>query len=259
MKLPPIGFGTWQLADGDEAYSSVKNALETGYRLIDTAKIYGNEHSAGKAINESKVPRSEIYLTTKLWISDMGLESTHQAFSDSLTALAQEYVDLYLIHWPGKDVALRKESWQALEKIVRSGKAKSIGVSNFEVKHLKEIMKFCQIKPAVNQIELHPFVYKKQKPILEYCEKEGIAVEGYSPLAQAKNLNKNTILDIAAEHNKTPAQVMLRWGIQHHTIPLPRSSNSKRIAENLNVFDFKLTDLQMKQINRLSNNQSVLH
>jgi diketogulonate reductase-like aldo/keto reductase len=254
-QMPVIGFGTWQIESQKEAKSAVITALKSGYRLIDTARIYGNEEGVGAGIKESGVPREEIFLTTKLWNGDQGYDSALNAFEQSLKRLNMEYVDLYLIHWPATDK--RAQSWRALQKIYSGGLAKNIGVSNYTVRHLEELLEDSKIIPAVNQIEFHPFIYKEQKEVLEFCKQKGIVVEAYSPLARARNMD-NTILHAVAEHHgKTIAQVMLRWAIQHGTVPIPKSTNSARIKENLKVFDFKLADEEMETINKLSGGKRV--
>jgi diketogulonate reductase-like aldo/keto reductase len=242
-KMPAIGFGTWKL-EGSEA----REAVNAGYRLIDTAKIYGNEREVGQAIKHSQVSREGIFVTTKLWPSDFS--DAKRAFEDSLTKLAVEYVDLYLLHWPNGPE--RRQAWKELEKIHKSGRAKAVGVSNFMVEHLEDLFKSSSLMPAVNQIEFHPFIYEKQKPVLALCAEKGIVVEAYSPLAQARNLEDTTIATIASAHGKSSAQVMLRWAIHHGTIPIPRSSNSERIRSNLEVFDFELTANDMAALDNLS-------
>jgi diketogulonate reductase-like aldo/keto reductase len=253
--MPAIGFGTWQIEDQDKAAKSVKTAIEVGYRLIDTAKIYGNEQGVGKGIAESGVARKEFFITTKLWNSDQGYESALKAFEQSLKRLGMDYLDLYLIHWPATDK--RAESWKALQKIYTEGLAKNIGVSNYTVHHLQELLAETDVVPAVNQIEFHPFIYDEQKEVLEFCREKGIVVEAYSPLARAKDLNNTTLHAIAERHGKTIAQVMLRWAIQHGTVPIPKSTNTSRIKENFSVFDFKLSDEEMRTINKLSSGNRV--
>jgi diketogulonate reductase-like aldo/keto reductase len=248
--MPAIGFGTWQIEDQDKAAKSVKTAIEVGYRLIDTAKIYGNEQGVGRGIAESGVARKEFFITTKLWNSDQGYESALIAFEQSLKRLGMEYLDLYLIHWPATDK--RAESWKALQKIYSEGLANNIGVSNYTVRHLQELLAETDVVPAVNQIEFHPFIYEQQKEVLEFCREKGIVVEAYSPLARAKDLNNTTLHAIAERHGKTIAQVMLRWAIQHGTVPIPKSTNASRIKENFSVFDFKLSEEEMRTINKLS-------
>ena len=257
MHLPQIGFGTWQLTQGREAKESVTAAIKAGYKLIDTAKIYGNEASVGQAVNDSD-KRKQLIITTKLWTSDMCYQSALNAFDSSLSRLDLDYVDLYLIHWPGSSAKARQDSWKALEEIKESGKARDIGVSNYQVEHLREMLQYANVKPAVNQIEFHPFIYENQKPILEFCKQQSITVEAYSPLAQAEKLKHPTLIEIGQKYDKTAAQVMLRWAIQHGTIPIPRSSNPDRIKQNLEIFDFELEDNDIREINRLSSGRSVL-
>ena len=249
-KIPTIGFGTWQLRP-DDAYDSVKEAIKTGYRLIDTAKIYRNEEAVGRAIKDSGLPRDKLFVTTKLWNSDQGYDSARQAFDESLQKLGLDYLDLYLIHWPGEGSQRRLDSWRAMTQIQKQGKAKAIGVSNFTIRHLQEMMDQLDTLPAVNQIEFHPFIYDTQKELLEFCHKHNIVFEAYSPLAQG-HLTDDLLQDVGRKYDKSASQVMLRWAIQKQTVPLPRSRNPQHIKENLDVFDFALSDQEMKSIDRLS-------
>jgi diketogulonate reductase-like aldo/keto reductase len=258
VKMSAIGFGTWQAEDGDEAKNSVAEALKAGYRLIDTAKIYGNEKSVGQAIKESGVHRDEIFVTTKLWNSDQGYDSALAAFDKSLQDLGLEYVDLYLIHWPTPGREKYLDSWRALEKVHKEGRAKAVGISNFSVENMQDVLDNSDTVPAVNQIEFHPFIYEQQKPILEFAKQEGIAIEAYSPLSRGKNMDNPVISEIAKKHSKTNAQVMLRWAIQHQTVPLPKSTHAERIKQNLQVFDFELSNEDIERINGLSNGRSVI-
>jgi diketogulonate reductase-like aldo/keto reductase len=251
--IPAIGFGTWQLSP-DQAKESVLSALETGYRLIDTAKIYRNEQAVGEALKQSGVPREDIFITTKLWNSDQGFDSTLKAFDDSLGKLRLEYLDLYLIHWPGEGPQKRHDSWRAMEKLQKQGRVKAIGVSNFTVRHLKELNEVSDTIPAVNQIEFHPFIYNEQKELLEFCLDRGIVFEAYSPLAQG-HLNDDLLTLIGKKHGKSSSQVMLRWAVQKGTIPLPRSSNPSHIKQNLDIFDFELSDSEIGKIDDLSNGE----
>ena len=249
-EIPTIGFGTWKIRLNNKAETAVFEALAAGYRLIDTARIYGNEKGVGKAIRESGVPRADIFVTTKLWNSDQGYEKGLKAFDDSLKRLDLEYVDLYLIHWPVP--VQRLESWRALEEIYKSGRAKAIGVSNFTVPHLEELLSHLSIVPSVNQVEFHPYIYEDQKPLLEFCKQQGMIMEAYSPLAHGHNLGNRHISQLADKYGKSNAQIILRWCLQHATVPLPKSSNAERIRENLDIFNFELTAAEMVQINSLS-------
>jgi diketogulonate reductase-like aldo/keto reductase len=253
--MPEIGFGTWKISNQNDAKKAVKTAIKVGYKLIDTAKIYGNEEGVGEGIKEGGVDRDELFVTTKLWNDDQGYESGLKAFDESLKRLGLEYVDLYLIHWPGTD--RRAEAWKALQEIQIQGLAKNIGVSNYTVRHLEEVLSSSKVVPAVNQIEFHPFIYEDQKEVLEYCKKNKIVVEAYSPLARARDMENTTLHAIAVRHGKTIAQVMLRWAIQHGTVPIPKSTNPGRTKENIEVFDFDLAEEEMNTINRLSSNKRV--
>ena len=256
--LPAIGYGTWQLDEGDQAYNAVSEALHAGYRLVDTAKMYGNEVSVGKAIQASGIAREDIFVTTKLWTSDQGYDRGLRAFEESLANLGMEYVDLYVIHWPGDDLGRRSESWRALIDIQASERAKAIGVCNYNIEQLKEVLS-SSTPPAVNQIEFHPFRYGQQKPLLDFCKQHGIVVEAYSPLAQSKRMDDPVITKVAERVQRTPAQVLLRWGIQHGAVPIPKSSHRNWIQENIKVFDFELSDADMASLNSLSDAGSLLH
>ncbi len=257
-KIPPIGFGTWQIEDGEEVIKSVSLALDSGYRLIDTARIYRNEKGVGEAIRKSSVPRSEIFVTTKLWPSDFGSDSARSAFDESLGRLGLEYVDLYLMHWPSRDSKRRNDAWQTLIEIKKEGRVKNIGVSNYMVEHLQDVLKNSDVVPSVNQIEFHPYIYEDQKPVLEFCKKHGIVVEAYSPLSRGLGLDNLTVNDVAHRVGKTPAQVVLRWALQHETVPIPKSVTTERIRENIQVFDFELSTKDMEMIDSLSSSASFL-
>lgn len=258
VEMPEFGFGTWQLSDGDEVINAVTGALNAGYRLIDTAKAYGNEKGVGQAVRKSHVPRQDIFVTTKLWPSDFGYDSAKKAFDASLERLGLEYVDLYLMHWPSRDSKRRQEAWRALAEIYKEGRAKAIGVSNYMVEHLDEVLNTSKVVPAVNQIEFHPYIYEKQQPVLELCKKHGIVVEAYSPLSRGLGLDNITVNDIAERAGRTPAQVVLRWAIQHDTIPIPKSATPERIRQNIKVFDFELSRDDMKRLDDLSRSTSFL-
>lgn len=253
VEMPHLGLGVWKVAEGKEAVAAVKYALETGYRLIDTAAVYKNEEGVGEGIRQSGVPRSELFVTTKLWNADQGYESTLQAFDTSLQKLGLDYVDLYLIHWPV--AGQYKQSWKALEKIYQSGQAKAIGVSNFQKHHLEDLRTEAQIAPMVNQIELHPMF--TQEPLRKYLQEQGIAVEAWSPLGQGTTLSNPTLNKIAAKYNKTAAQIILRWHLQHDIIAIPKSVHEERIKENITIFDFELSSEEMKQIDALNENKRL--
>jgi diketogulonate reductase-like aldo/keto reductase len=252
--LPAIGFGTWEIPSR-QAAEAVSQALKVGYRLVDTAKIYGNEKAVGAAIKESGIPREEIFVTTKLWNSDQGYDSALKAFDKSLERLGLDYIDLYLIHWPV--TSRRQDSWRALSEINKSGRARAVGVSNYTVSHLVDLQAEGLAVPAVNQVEFHPFIYDQQKELLDYCKKYNILIEAYSPLSRLNETNNATIKSVAERAGKTPQQVVLRWCLQHGTLPLPRSTNPEHIRSNLEIFDFELTNKEMLALNSISDGQRV--
>ena len=234
-KIPVLGLGVWQL-HGAEASKAVKAALDAGYRLIDTASMYGNEKQVGEAIRKSGVARDEVFVTTKVWNDEQGYGATLGACEASLRHLGMEYVDLYLIHWPvpGK----RLETWRAMQRLQKGGKIRAAGVSNF------------MVQPAVNQIELHPFLHPVD--VTDYCREHDIVVEAYSPLARGRKLKDATVAGIAAKHRKTPAQILIRWGLQHGFVEIPKSAQPERIRENADVFDFALKPADMKALDALN-------
>ena len=211
VEMPRLGLGVWKAKDGEEVQNAVKAAIQTGYRLIDTAAVYKNEEGVGKAIKESGVSREDLFITTKVWNDDQGYESTLQAFEESRKKLGLEYIDLYLIHWPVK--GRYKETWKALEKLYEDGLVKAIGVSNFQVHHLKDLLSDAKVKPMVNQVEFHP--YLTQKELLSYCNEENIQLEAWSPLMQGEVVRVDVIKELAEKYGKTPAQIVLRWDLQH--------------------------------------------
>jgi len=263
-EIPVIGLGVWKTPSGKGTEDVVLWALEAGYRHIDTATIYLNEKEVGNAIKQSGIKRNEIFVTTKLWNDDQGYESGLKAFEYSLKRLQMDYVDLYLIHWPFMgwgsskvdNVINRKESWKALEEIYNSGRAKAIGVCNYKIEHLEEMKTYANIAPMVNQIEFHPFWFRKE--LMDYCHKNNIAVTDYCPLVRGKKMFDNRITDIAKHYSKTNAQVLLRWGIQHGNIVIPKSSHKERIIENYNVFDFEISKEDMKKLDALNENYNVV-
>ncbi|MGQ4665148.1 aldo/keto reductase [Metabacillus halosaccharovorans] len=250
LKMPQLGFGVWQVED-DQATSAVTKAIEVGYTSIDTAMIYKNEVGVGKAIKEASVPREELFITTKVWNTDQGYENTIKAFEASLERLGLDYVDLYLIHWPTPEFDQYVDTYKALEKLYKDGKVKAIGVCNFEIEHLERLLNECEVVPVLNQVECHP--YLAQNELKEFCAKHNIFVEAWSPLDQGgEALQDEVIQKIANSHNKSTAQVILRWHLQNNTIVIPKSVTPSRIEENFNVFDFDLTSDEMNAINELN-------
>ena len=245
--IPQFGLGVYLTKSGKECVNAVTWALEAGYRHIDTARIYGNEKEVGEAVRNSGIKREDIFITTKLWNDDHGYESALKAFDKSLKTLNTDYIDLYLIHWPVK--GKRKESWKALEKIYESGYCKSIGVSNYMILHLEELFSYANTIPVINQVEFSPYNY--QKDLLDFCNKNKIILEAYSPLTRMQKLDDPKVLPIAKKHNKTVAQVLIRWAIEHEIVVIPKSARKERIIENANVFDFELDAANMKILNNL--------
>lgn len=243
-----LGLGVWQMRDEGETKRACLHALKAGYRHIDTAAFYGNEKDVGAAVRESGIPREQIFVTTKLWNDDHGYDKAIRAFNESFKKLNIGPVDLYLIHWP--EPGLRKDSWRALETLYDEGRCRAIGVSNYTVRHLNELLGHCRIKPMVNQVEFHPFLYQR-KP-LEFCRENKIILESYSPLTKGQRLNEPAITAIAKRYNKSNAQIMIRWVLQHGVVVLPKSSDPKRINENADVFDFSITDDDMNAIDALN-------
>jgi 2,5-diketo-D-gluconate reductase A len=250
-QIPQLGFGTWQTPE-EIAAAAVSAALAAGYRLIDTASIYGNETGVGEGIAASDVPREEIFVTTKLWNSHQGYDEALRAFDDSLQRLRLDYVDLYLIHWPAPRQGRYLESWRALAALKKEGRARSVGVSNFQIPHLKHLLDETGVIPSVNQIELHP--YFQQRSLREFHAQHGITTESWSPLGQGGALLRDgEILRIAQKHQKTAAQIVLRWHLDCGLITIPKSINPARIRENFNVFDFRLDAGELALLDSLDN------
>ncbi|MEV6979538.1 aldo/keto reductase [Kitasatospora sp. NPDC093806] len=245
VEIPQLGFGVFQVPD-DETTAAVTSALEAGYRSIDTAAIYGNETGVGRALAASGLPREELFVTTKLWNADQGYDATLRAFDASLAKLGLERIDLYLIHWPTPAHDLYPDSWRAVERLAAEGRIRAAGVSNFQPAHLRRLLDSGSLVPAVNQVELHPGL--QQAELRAFHAEHGIATEAWSPLAQGAVLDDPVITAIAARTGKSAAQVVLRWHLQLGNIVIPKSVTPARIRQNLDVFDFRLTEEDMAAI-----------
>lgn len=251
VTMPQLGFGVFQVRH-DNAEKAVTTAIEAGYRSIDTAAYYRNEQGVGRAVNHSSVDRDDLFITTKLWNSDHGYQKALDAFDTSLNRLNLDYVDLYLIHWPLPGKQLHVETWQALEMLYNNGRVRAIGVSNFSQSQLDDLRTHSSITPAINQIELHPWL--QQEPLREYHDQHGIITQAWSPLGQGALLTDETLQGIATAHGKTVAQIILRWHLQLGNNVIPKSVTPSRIAENIDVFDFELSDEDMTTITSLNRN-----
>ena len=248
VEIPRLGLGVYQTAIGKTTLRAVRYALKIDYRHIDTAWLYGNEADVGRAVRESGIQREEIFITTKLWDNDQGYDSTLKACERSLRRLGLSYVDLYLIHWPVQ--AKSKDTWKAMIQLLKGGKARAIGVSNYEILDTQEILQNFDTVPSVNQVEFHPFLYQEQ--LLEFCKNNQIQLEAYSPLTRGEKLNHATIVTLAQKYDKTSAQILIRWSLQHDLVVIPKSIHEKRIKENSEVFDFQLEEQDMKLLNSLN-------
>ena len=246
VEVPALGLGTYKLV-GEAAYAPVRAALGCGYRHIDTASFYENEEAVGRAVRESGVPREEVFITSKVWNTEQGFEETLNAFDRTLQRLGMDYLDLYLVHWPvpGK----RLETYRALERLYEEGRVRAIGVSNFTVRHLEELYGACQVMPAVNQVEMSPFLY--QRELLEHCRGRNVLVTAFSPLARGRVLGDPVLAEVAARHRRSPAQVMIRWCLQKGMAVIPRSADPAHIKENADVFDFSLDEEDMARLDLL--------
>ena len=250
VHIPRLGLGMYRSPKGRKSFSTVLYALQFGYRHIDTAALYNNEREVGEAVKESGIPRDQIFATTKLWNDDQGYDKALRAFDRSMKELNLEYIDLYLIHWPvtGK----RKDSWKALQKIYKEGRCRSIGVSNYLMRHLEELLSETDVVPVVNQVEFSPFLY--QKELLEYCHSKNILLEAYSPITKGKRLNDASLIKVANKYGKTTAQILIRWGLQHDLVVLVKSNRVERIEENGSVFDFEIAAEDMTFLDSLDEN-----
>ncbi len=258
IEMPRLGLGVFRVEDSSELINSVKVAIKNGYRSIDGAAIYGNEEAMGEGIREgikeAGISREDLFITSKVWNADLGYESTIAAYEASLNRLGVDYLDLYLIHWPveGK----YKEAWKALEYLYKEGRVRAIGVSNFQVHHLQDLLGDAEIKPVINQVELHP--YLSQKKVREFCKENDIQVEAWSPLMAGNGLLENEILkEIAKEYNKTVAQIVLRWDLQSQVVTIPKSTNERRLIENIDIFDFNLSKSDIDRIDSLNQDLRV--
>jgi len=257
VKMPWLGLGVFKVEEGPDLEQAVITAIKHGYRSIDTAAIYGNEEGVGRAIHqalqETGLKREDVFVTSKVWNADLGYESTIAAYETSLQKLGLDYLDLYLIHWPvqGK----YNDAWRALEQLYKDGRVKAIGVSNFQIHHLEDVLKHAEIKPMVNQVEYHPRL--TQKALQAFCKEQGIQLEAWSPLMQGQLLDNPVIKEIATRHNKSIAQIIIRWDLQNGVVTIPKSIKEQRIVENADVFQFELTADEMKQIDALNEDLRV--
>ncbi len=255
VEMPWLGLGVYKVQEGNEVEQAVEAALRTGYRSIDTAAYYQNEQGVGRAVRASGIPREQIFITTKVWNTDQGYDETLRAFEDSSRKLDLDYVDLYLIHWPvpGKF----KDTWRALEKLYLEGRVRAIGVSNFLVHHLRYLLAEpdLRVKPMVNQVEFHPRLY--QQELLQFCRENEIQLEAWSPLMRGKIFDHPVVQQLSQKYDKTPAQIVLRWELQHGVIVIPKSIREERIRENAGIFDFQLAEDEMEQMNGLHTGERV--
>ncbi len=244
VMIPVVGLGVYKMPATINTLKAIEHSIRVGYRHIDTARIYNNEEIVGKAINASFVPREHIFVTTKLWNSDHGYDNTIKAFHKSLDRLNLRYVDLYLIHWPvqGK----RKDTWKALETLYEEGKCKAIGVSNYLLPHLEDLMSYCKITPAVNQIEMHPYIFGSRIETINFCRQNSIVPVAYSPLTKGQKLKDTVLIKMATKYKRSTAQILLRWAVQHSFVVIPKSSVHSRITENHEIFDFQISQQDME-------------
>ncbi len=256
IEIPRLGLGVWKIRDGEAVRNSVMSALQAGYRHIDTAMIYRNETGVGEGLRQSGIPREEVFMTTKLWVRDQGYDRTLAALTASLERLGMDYVDLYLVHWPFADEEKisekRSSTWRGMEELYRQGLARAIGVSNYTEAHLEEMKNHATVMPAVNQVEMHPFLY--QKELAAYCVKNNIQIEAYSPLAHGAKLEDRLVAQIAEKYSKSTAQILIRWSLEHGFIVLPKSTHKERIEENFQVFDFAISSRDMQTLDGLHEN-----
>lgn len=251
--IPILGFGTWELY-GDTAYKSVRCALESGIRHIDTASMYDNEKEIGRAVRDSGIPRKDIFITSKVWNDQQGYDSTLKAYKESLKKLEMDYLDMYMVHWPVKET--RINTYQAIETLYKKNKIKNIGVCNYLIEHLKEIFEASDIKPAVNQIELHPFDYEFRKPVIDFCRKHKIQMEAYRPLVKAKYNDNKVLQSMSRRYGASVPQLLIRWGLKKGFVVIPRSSKPEHIRQNIDVFNLDINSDDMIILDGLNENLS---
>jgi methylglyoxal/glyoxal reductase len=244
VRMPWLGLGTWQTPDGKDVANAVKWAVAAGYRHIDTAAAYYNEDGVGAGIRECGLPRDQLFITTKLWNADQGYDSTLRAFDASMKKLGLDVLDLYLIHWPVK--GKYRDSWRAMEKLYKDKRVRAVGLSNFQVHHVQDVMKDCEVKPLVNQVEFHPFM--TQEPLREFCRKNDIVITAWSPLMHGHMKESRALAEISKRLGKTPAQVLIRWDLQHEVITIPKSTHQQWIGENTKVYDFSLSEQEVARL-----------
>lgn len=257
--MPQLGLGVFRVENDDTAKDAVKHAIINGYRSIDAALVYGNEEMVGRGIQEgmaaADIQREDLFITSKLWFDSFGKDNVEQGYQTSIDNLGLDYLDLYLIHWPGTDESVMIDTWKGMEALYESGKVKNIGVSNFNIEHLEVLKSQTSIKPVINQVEFHP--YFTQQELRTYLDTESIYMESWSPLMNAEILTDETINAIAEEIGKSPAQVVIRWNIEHGVVTIPKSITPHRIEENINIFDFSLSTNQMERIDALNENKRI--
>lgn len=251
VKMPWFGLGVYKVEDGKEIENSIHSAFEAGYRSIDTAAFYQNEAGVGQAVRDSGIQREELFITTKVWNDRQGYESTLQAFDESRKKLGLDYVDLYLIHWPVKGKYL--DTWRALEKLYKDGYVRAIGVCNFQVHHLQDILTNFEIKPMVNQVEFHPRL--TQREVLSFCRENKIQLEAWAPLMRGRLMDNPVIVKLAEKYSKKPSQIILRWDLDTEVVTIPKSIHADRIKENADIFDFQLEESDIEEINALNQNE----
>ncbi|MBC3078649.1 aldo/keto reductase [Staphylococcus hominis] len=258
-QMPMLGLGTFRVENDDTCKEAVKHAIESGYRSIDTAKVYGNEEQVGQVIKEglesTGLNREDIFVTSKLFFEDFGRKNVAQAYETSIQKLGLDYLDLYLVHWPGTNEAIMIDTWKGMEDLYKDNKVKNIGVSNFNPDHFEALLAQVSIKPVINQVEFHP--YFTQEKLRKYLEAQNIYMESWSPFMNAQILNDETLNEIGKEVNKSAAQVIIKWNMQHNVVVIPKSVTSSRIEENIDVFDFELSAEQMKRIDDLNKDQRI--